>query len=64
MVKREKNVQVVKMNDQLLISFDLTKKEMVKILKTKKANLIIEKMNMDFHLQILKNEIARKNKEH
>ena len=52
------------MNDQLLISFDLTKKEMVKILKTKKANLVIEKMNMDFHLQILKNEIARKNKEH
>ena len=64
MVKREKDVQVVKMNDQLLISFDLTKKEMVKILKTKKANLVIEKMNMDFHLQILKNEIARKNKEH
>ena len=57
MAKKEDVAQVVKMNDQLSISFDLTKKEMIKILKTKKANLAIEKMLIDFHLQIIRGEI-------
>jgi len=50
------------MDSQLCIKFDFTKKEMIKILKTEKSNLAIHKMNIDFHLQILRNEIKNSKK--
>ena len=48
------------MTSQLVIPFEVDDnkkiKDMVRVLRTEKANLSISKMNTDFHLQILKNE--------
>ena len=48
------------MASQLFIPFEVDDnkkiKDMIRMLRTEKANISISKMNTDFHLQILKNE--------